>query len=140
MPTQSDLRFTFTVGKADFEVLEPPQGRPVRALPPGPRPGLELAYLPTNHAPHILQTPLIEHHIDAYEQILTEESLAPGDQYEIDVESVPKEMAMKQRFAKEQIISMLKEAGPSAKRAELCRKRGTSQATYYITGRQISVA
>jgi putative transposase len=38
---------------------------------------------------------------------------------------------MKKRFTDEQIISILKEAEAGAKVAELCRKHGISDATYY---------
>ena len=38
---------------------------------------------------------------------------------------------MKKRFTEEQIISVLKEADAGAKVAELCRKYGVSDATYY---------
>lgn len=38
---------------------------------------------------------------------------------------------MKKRFTEEQIISILKEAEAGAKVAELCRKHGISDATYY---------
>lgn len=38
---------------------------------------------------------------------------------------------MKKRFTEEQIISILKEAEAGAKVAELCRKYGISDATYY---------
>ncbi|CAB3840780.1 hypothetical protein LMG26858_01188 [Achromobacter anxifer] len=38
---------------------------------------------------------------------------------------------MKKRFTEEQIIGVLKEAEAGAKVAELCRKRGISEATYY---------
>jgi putative transposase len=40
-------------------------------------------------------------------------------------------MAMKKRFTEEQIIGVLKEADAGAKPAELCRKHGISEATYY---------
>jgi putative transposase len=39
---------------------------------------------------------------------------------------------MKKRFKEEQIIGVLKEAEAAAKPAELCRKHGISDATYYI--------
>jgi len=38
---------------------------------------------------------------------------------------------MKKRFTEEQIIGVLKEAEAGAKPAELCRKHGISDATYY---------
>src|SRR5690606_39393084 len=38
---------------------------------------------------------------------------------------------MKKRFTEEQIIGVLKEAEAGAKPAELCRKHGISEATYY---------
>lgn len=38
---------------------------------------------------------------------------------------------MKKRFSEEQIISILKEAEAGLKVAELCRKHGISEATYY---------
>ena len=38
---------------------------------------------------------------------------------------------MKKRFTEEQIIGVLKEADTGAKIAELCRKYGISDATYY---------
>ncbi|CAB3663105.1 IS3 family transposase ISSme1 [Achromobacter kerstersii] len=38
---------------------------------------------------------------------------------------------MKKRFTEEQIIGVLKEAEAGAKVAELCRKHGISEATYY---------
>lgn len=38
---------------------------------------------------------------------------------------------MKKRFTEEQIIGILKEAEAGAKIAELCRKHGISDATYY---------
>jgi putative transposase len=38
---------------------------------------------------------------------------------------------MKKRFTEEQIIGILKEAEAGAKVAELCRKHGISDATYY---------
>ncbi|KAK85129.1 transposase [Bordetella holmesii CDC-H809-BH] len=38
---------------------------------------------------------------------------------------------MKKRFTEEQIIGVLKEADAGAKPAELCRKHGISEATYY---------
>ena len=38
---------------------------------------------------------------------------------------------MKKRFTEEQIIGVLKEADAGAKVAELCRKYGISDATYY---------
>lgn len=38
---------------------------------------------------------------------------------------------MKKRFSEEQIIGILKEAEAGAKVAELCRKYGISDATYY---------
>jgi len=38
---------------------------------------------------------------------------------------------MKKRFTKEQIIGVLKEAEAGAKPAELCRRHGISEATYY---------
>lgn len=38
---------------------------------------------------------------------------------------------MKKRFTEEQIIGILKEAEVGAKVAELCRKYGISDATYY---------
>ena len=38
---------------------------------------------------------------------------------------------MKKRFTEEQIISILKEAEAGAKVAELCRKYGIRDATYY---------
>ena len=38
---------------------------------------------------------------------------------------------MKKRFTEEQIIGVLKEADIGAKVAELCRKYGISDATYY---------
>lgn len=38
---------------------------------------------------------------------------------------------MKKRFNEEQIIGILKEAEAGAKVAELCRKHGISDATYY---------
>lgn len=38
---------------------------------------------------------------------------------------------MKKRFTEEQIIGILKEAESGAKVAELCRKHGISDATYY---------
>ena len=38
---------------------------------------------------------------------------------------------MKKRFTEEQIIGILKEAEAGAKVAELCRKYGISDATYY---------
>lgn len=41
---------------------------------------------------------------------------------------------MKKRFTEEQIIGILKEAEAGLKPAELCRKYGISEATYYIYG------
>ncbi|WP_420800177.1 transposase [Paraburkholderia tagetis] len=38
---------------------------------------------------------------------------------------------MKKRFTEEQIIGILKEAEAGLKPAELCRKYGISEATYY---------
>jgi putative transposase len=38
---------------------------------------------------------------------------------------------MKKRFTEEQIIGVLKEADAGAKIAELCRKHGISDATFY---------
>ena len=38
---------------------------------------------------------------------------------------------MKKRFTEEQIIGVLKEADAGAKVAELCRKHGISDATFY---------
>ena len=38
---------------------------------------------------------------------------------------------MKKRFTEEQIVGILKEAEAGAKVAELCRKYGISDATYY---------
>lgn len=38
---------------------------------------------------------------------------------------------MKKRFTEEQIIGVLKDAEAGAKVAELCRKHGISEATYY---------
>jgi hypothetical protein len=38
---------------------------------------------------------------------------------------------MKKRFTEEQIIGVLKEAEAGSKVAELCRKHGISEATYY---------
>jgi len=38
---------------------------------------------------------------------------------------------MKNRFTEEQIISVLKEAETGVKVAEICRKHGISDATYY---------
>ncbi|MDE1901328.1 MAG: transposase [Alphaproteobacteria bacterium] len=38
---------------------------------------------------------------------------------------------MKKRFSEEQIIRVLKEAEAGAKTAELCRKHGISDATFY---------
>lgn len=38
---------------------------------------------------------------------------------------------MKKRFSEEQIIGILKEAEVGLKVAELCRKHGISEATYY---------
>lgn len=38
---------------------------------------------------------------------------------------------MKKRFTEEQIIGVLKEAEAGLKVAELCRKHGISEATYY---------
>jgi putative transposase len=38
---------------------------------------------------------------------------------------------MKKRFTKEQIIGVLKEVEAGLKPAELCRKHGISEATYY---------
>lgn len=38
---------------------------------------------------------------------------------------------MKQRFTEEQIIGVLKEAKAGMKVSEVCRKYGTSDATYY---------
>ena len=37
----------------------------------------------------------------------------------------------RKRFTEEQIIGVLKEAGAGAKPAELCRRHGISEATYY---------
>jgi len=37
----------------------------------------------------------------------------------------------KQRFTKEQIIAVLKEQGAGAKVADVCRKHGISEATFY---------
>ena len=39
------------------------------------------------------------------------------------------------RFSEEQIIAVLKEGDAGAKVAELCRKHGISDATFYIYGR-----
>ncbi|SDC45150.1 transposase, partial [Paraburkholderia lycopersici] len=41
---------------------------------------------------------------------------------------------MKKRFTEEQIIGVLKEGEAGLKPAELCRKHGISEATYYIYG------
>ncbi len=41
---------------------------------------------------------------------------------------------MKKRFSEEQIIGVLKEGEAGLKPAELCRKYGISEATYYIYG------
>ncbi|AIS47967.1 transposase IS3/IS911 [Burkholderia pseudomallei] len=41
---------------------------------------------------------------------------------------------MKKRFTEEQIIGILTEAEAGLKPAELCRKYGISEATYYIYG------
>ena len=41
---------------------------------------------------------------------------------------------MKKRFTDEQIIGVLKEGEAGLKPAELCRKHGISEATYYIYG------
>jgi putative transposase len=41
------------------------------------------------------------------------------------------EANMKNRFTEEQIISVLKEAETGVKVAEICRKHGISDATYY---------
>ncbi len=41
---------------------------------------------------------------------------------------------MKKRFTEEQIIGMLREGEAGLKPAELCRKHGISEATYYIYG------
>jgi len=38
---------------------------------------------------------------------------------------------MKNRFTEEQIIGVLKESETGVKMAELCRKHGISDATYY---------
>ena len=38
---------------------------------------------------------------------------------------------IRKRFTEEQIIAMLKEGEAGAKTAELCRKHGVSDATYY---------
>jgi putative transposase len=38
---------------------------------------------------------------------------------------------MKKRFSEEQIVGVLKEAEAGLKVAELCRKHGISEATYY---------
>ncbi len=38
---------------------------------------------------------------------------------------------MKKRFTEEQIIGILKEAEAGLKAAEMCRKHGISEATYY---------
>lgn len=40
----------------------------------------------------------------------------------------------KQRFTEEQIIAVLKEQEAGAKVADLCRKHGISEATFYIYG------
>ena len=41
---------------------------------------------------------------------------------------------MKKRFTEEQIIGILKEAEAGMKVADVCRKHGISDATYYIYG------
>jgi putative transposase len=41
---------------------------------------------------------------------------------------------MKKRFSEEQIIGILNEAEAGLKPAELCRKHGIWEATYYIYG------
>lgn len=40
----------------------------------------------------------------------------------------------KQRFTEEQIIGVLKEQEAGVKAADLCRKHGISEATFYIYG------
>ncbi len=41
----------------------------------------------------------------------------------------------RKRFPEEQIIGVLREQEPGAKVADLCRRHGISEATFYIYGR-----
>lgn len=45
--------------------------------------------------------------------------------------SAPKERGMKRRFCEEQIIQVLREGETAPTKAEVCRKYGNSEWTYY---------
>ena len=57
---------------------------------------------------------------------------APQKLLHSDVESAqPKDRLMKKRFSDEQIISMLKEQEAGERTADVCKRHGISQATFY---------
>src|SRR3990172_6882732 len=47
------------------------------------------------------------------------------------VRSLDRERSMKQRFSEEQIVQVLQEAESAESKAEVCRKHGISEWTYY---------